>query len=81
MNTGQEKREIPAQSLENPISIAVDWIGNNLYVVEQSGNRIDIVSIDGNHQKTVIVDYLSHPTDVVVDPGVGYVSLKIFLFK
>ena len=54
----------------NPTAIAVDWIGNNLYILEKEGKRIDLVSITGNHQRNVI-SYLVDPRDVVVDPNVG----------
>jgi low density lipoprotein-related protein 2 len=31
----------------SPISVAVDWIANNLYVVDSLGQKIDIFDLDG----------------------------------
>ena len=53
-----------------PTAIAVDWIGNNLYIVDKEAKRIDLVSVNGNHQRNIL-SYLVNPTDVAVDPNVG----------
>lgn len=71
INTGQGKREIPLAGVMRPVSVAVDWIGNNLYVVERAGKRVELISITKPHQRTIIVDYLGDPTDVAVDSVVG----------
>ena len=54
--------------------MAVDWIGQHVYVVDRVGKKIDMVSLDGMHRKNVI-SYLVDPSDVVVDPNEGYVYL------
>ncbi len=45
--------------------------GNNLYVVEKAGMRIDLLTIEGGHQRVLIEDDLSSPSDVAVDPLTG----------
>ena len=42
-------------------------------MVEQAGRRIDLVTIDGTHQRTIIMDMLAEPTDVALDPINGLV--------
>ncbi len=71
LNNGQHMREIAVSGLVNPVAMAVDWIGNNAYIVERTGKRIEVVSLDGANQRTVIVDYLGDPTDIAVDPNLG----------
>lgn len=48
----------------------MDWIANNLYLVDKMGERIDVVSIDSGFQ-TNILNYLLEPVDVDLDPGRG----------
>ncbi len=43
-------------------------------MVEQAGRRIDLVTIDGTHQRTIIMDMLAEPTDVALDPVNGLVN-------
>ena len=71
MNTGQNVREINSTGLVRPISIAVDWLANNLYVVEEAGKRIDLISIDNQAQRVVVIDYVVNPRMVALDPIVG----------
>ena len=70
MNHGTNIREIPVKGMLNPTAVAVDWIGNNLYILEKEGKRVDLVSINGGHQRNIL-SYLVNPTDIAVDPNVG----------
>ncbi len=47
------------------------FLGNNLYVVEKTGMRIDLMTIDGAHQRVLIMDNLAAPSDVALDPVNG----------
>ena len=55
----------------SPVSIAVDWIGNNIYVVDSLGQKIDVFDIDGLYNTIVISSNLTSPVDISLDPTVG----------
>ena len=63
-------RAIALPGIEDPIALAVDWLADHLYIVDQETNKIDLVSIDGKHRKNVL-SYVADPTDIVIDPNVG----------
>ena len=71
MNTGSNKREIPSIGFAQPVFIAVDWIANNLYIVERAGKRIDMIGIDNGRQRVAISDYLVTPKAIALDPMTG----------
>ena len=54
-----------------PDGLAVDWISQNLYIVESSANRIDVCKLDGKYRTSLIASGLSNPRGIVVDPRVG----------
>jgi hypothetical protein len=52
-----------------PISIAIDWITNKLYIVEAELARVDVFSLDGNKMKTnILINNLHQPRSIVIDP-------------
>ncbi|XP_076061029.1 low-density lipoprotein receptor-related protein megalin isoform X2 [Oratosquilla oratoria] len=55
-----------------PGSIAVDWIGNNLYVVDTLGQKVDVVQLGTSNHAIVLSTNVSRPRDVALDPLVGY---------
>ena len=55
----------------SPVSVAVDWIGNNLYVADRVGQKVDVFSINGRHHAIVIGFNLTSPRDVALDPSLG----------
>lgn len=63
-------RQLPLAGFLEATAVAVDWVANNLYVVDKIGDRIDVVSIDSGVQ-TNILNYLLKPVDVDLDPGHG----------
>lgn len=71
LSDGQNVRSLGLKSLAEPVGISVDWIGSNVYVVDKTGRRIDVVSIDTGHQRGVVTDGLINPSSVVVDPASG----------
>ena len=68
LNTGGETRQLPASLVEYPASVAVDWVTGNVYFTNRQGKSVDVLSADAAHHKTVVLDYLSVPTDIAVDP-------------
>ena len=43
--------------------------------------RIDLLTIEGSHQRTLIMDDLANPTDVALDPVNGCVIETCFSFQ
>ena len=55
----------------SPVAVAVDWIADNLYVVDSLGQKIDIFAIGGDHHAIVLSSNLTAPTDIALDPKMG----------
>lgn len=70
------KREFLLPGSSSPISLAVDWIGNKLYVVDSLGQKIDVFEFDGRYHAIVMGSNLTNPTDIALDPIVGYVCSR-----
>ena len=59
-----------------PVAVAVDWVGNNLYVVDSLGQKVDLFDIQGVYHAIVVSSNLTSPVDVALDPlsGIMFVS-------
>ncbi|XP_066998103.2 low-density lipoprotein receptor-related protein 2 [Anabrus simplex] len=55
-----------------PIALAVDWVGNKLYIADAIGQKIDVFEIGGGGNAIVLGSNLSSPADIALDPTVGY---------
>ena len=51
-----------------PESIAVDWVSDNLYVIDSLGQKIDIFDIEADYHAIVMSSNLTAPTDIALDP-------------
>lgn len=58
-------------SLWTPVAVAVDWIGDNVYVADQLGQKVDVFDISGRYHAIVIGFNLTSPRDVALDPSMG----------
>ena len=56
----------------SPVSVAIDWIGNNIYVVDALGQKIDVFDLEGVYYSIVVSSNLTSPVDIALDPTVGY---------
>jgi hypothetical protein len=57
------------KNIRMPISIAVDWITNKLYIVEAEVARIDMYSLDGKKMKTnIVTNNIHQPKSIAIDP-------------
>ncbi|XP_043497943.1 low-density lipoprotein receptor-related protein 2 isoform X2 [Polistes fuscatus] len=54
-----------------PVSIAVDWIGEKLYIVDSVVQKIDVFELDGRYHGIVLGSNLTSPSDIALDPTVG----------
>ena len=55
----------------SPSAIAVDWIGNNLYVVDSLGQKVNLFDMDGLYSAIVVTSNLTSPVDIALDPLMG----------
>lgn len=53
------------------MAIAVDWVGDKVYVADGVGQKIDVFEIDGRWNAIVLGSNLSNPADIALDPTVG----------
>ncbi|XP_041371339.1 low-density lipoprotein receptor-related protein 2-like isoform X1 [Gigantopelta aegis] len=60
------KKEIITMGLDSPEGIALDWIGQLLYVVDRGMNAILACKLDGSYC-TLVLTKLTSPRDIVVD--------------
>ena len=58
-------------SIVDPEQVVVDWIGNNIYVVETEVSRIEVCSMDGKHRASVITDGIEQPRGLALDSTQG----------
>lgn len=54
-----------------PVAIAVDWIGNKLYVVDSIAQKVDVLELNGRYYGIVVGSNLTNPADIALDPTRG----------
>lgn len=64
--------EISMSYYWNPVSLAVDWINDKLYVADGHNQKIDVMELDGSHHSILISQNLTSPLDIALDPRVAY---------
>lgn len=66
-----------------PGALAVDWVGDKLYVVDILGQKIDVFEILGRYHAIVLSNNITAPQDIGLDPTFGYEIIQCFvvLFK
>ncbi|XP_028170493.1 low-density lipoprotein receptor-related protein 2-like [Ostrinia furnacalis] len=55
-----------------PTALAVDWVGDKLYVADAVGQKIDVFELDGRWHAVVLGSNLTSPADIALDPTVGF---------
>lgn len=68
--------ELPSQEITlpgtwSPVAIAIDWIGDKLYVADSVGQKIDVFELDGRWHAVVLGSNLTSPADIAVDSTSG----------
>ncbi|XP_076440226.1 low-density lipoprotein receptor-related protein 2-like [Babylonia areolata] len=71
-NPGGKVSKVPIQGLALPVGVAWDWLGGNLYVVDQDTARIDLFVLRTGLQANVLSNNLQRPTGLALDPATGY---------
>ena len=72
---GKETTDITVSFQWNPVSIAVDWITNKIYVCDTHNQKIDLFEFGGRRHAIVLSQNLSAPLDIALDPTHGYLFL------
>ncbi|XP_024940882.1 low-density lipoprotein receptor-related protein 2 isoform X2 [Cephus cinctus] len=70
-NASSSDLEISLPGSWSPISIAVDWIGQKLYVVDSVVQKIDVFELNGRYHGIALGSNLTGPVDIALDPTVG----------
>lgn len=56
-----------------PGALAVDWVGDKLYVVDILGQKIDVFEILAPYHAIVLSNNITEPQDIGLDPTKGFV--------
>ena len=54
-----------------PVALAVDFVGDKLYVVDSIVQKIDVFEFNGRYHGIVLSSNLTSPADIALDPLVG----------
>ena len=54
-----------------PGAIAVDWVGEKLYVVDVLGQKVDIFELNKLYHAIVLSSNVTEPQDIGLDPTRG----------
>lgn len=54
-----------------PVALAVDWVGDKLYVADFVGQKVDVFELDGRWHAVVLGSNLTSPADIALDPTSG----------
>ncbi|XP_049818680.1 low-density lipoprotein receptor-related protein 2 [Aethina tumida] len=72
---GSQDVDITLPGTWYPVAIAVDWIGNKLYVADSVGLKIDVFELQGRWHAIVLGSNLTSPADIALDPTMGYMFI------
>ncbi|XP_030747153.1 prolow-density lipoprotein receptor-related protein 1 [Sitophilus oryzae] len=59
---------IHSSTVQNPDSLAVDWVGRNLYWCDKGSKSIEVSTLAGKHKKILHTKYLEQPRAIALDP-------------
>ena len=57
--------------LSTPEGLAVDWIGQHIYLVESSLELIEVIKYDGSYRTTLVAGKIHSPRAIALDPKMG----------
>lgn len=67
-------QDLNIKSSWKPTSLAVDWIADNIYWVEEGENgngKLSVAKADGRYKRSLVTANLESPTSIAVDPQIG----------
>ncbi|TDG98033.1 hypothetical protein EPR50_G00214030 [Perca flavescens] len=74
---GTDRREVFSSGLMVPESIAVDWVGRNLYWTDSVMENIEVSTLDGLFRKVLLTKNVTSPRGLVLDPR-NYTNLMFW---
>lgn len=70
-DTGYSNIEITLPGIWSPVALAVDWVGDKLYVADFVGQKVDVFELNGSYHAVVLGSNLTSPADLALDPTSG----------
>ena len=64
-------------ALPSPHSLAVDWVGKNIYVTDLVLHSLSIFDIDFGYFKTLFVDHINQPRALALCPQSGFIFYTV----
>uniref|UniRef100_A0AAQ5Z5D7 Low-density lipoprotein receptor-related protein 2 n=1 Tax=Amphiprion ocellaris TaxID=80972 RepID=A0AAQ5Z5D7_AMPOC len=74
---GTDRQEVFSTGLLIPESIAVDWVGRNLYWTDSVMENIEVSTLDGRFRKVLLTKNVTSPRGLVLDPR-NYTNLMFW---
>ena len=71
-----DRTVVISSGLEQPVDLAVDWMGGNLYWTDRLGGKIEVSKLDGSNRRVVFTG-LRKPTLIEVNPILGCVFVSV----
>lgn len=68
---GGMNTEMTLPGSSSPAALAVDWVGDKLYVADSIGQKIDVFEWNGHFHAIVLSSNLTSPMDISLDPTCG----------
>ncbi|XP_037379377.1 low-density lipoprotein receptor-related protein 2 [Talpa occidentalis] len=68
---GTDRKAILESSTTLTESIAVDWIGRNLYWTDYALETIEVSKLDGSHRTVLISNNVTNPRGLALDPRIN----------
>lgn len=68
----------------SPVALAVDWVGDKIYVADSVGQKVDVFEWNGRFHAIVLSSNLTSPADIALDPTAGsvlIVTVRLILCK
>ena len=66
-----EKLEVLVKFVRNADSIAVDWLGRNLYWTDVDKHEVAVAKLNGSFKKVLFSDGVKNPRGIALDPMKG----------
>ncbi|EDV28584.1 uncharacterized protein TRIADDRAFT_19424, partial [Trichoplax adhaerens] len=71
--TALEAKVVPNLQFDSLAGIAVDWINDKLYFIDDDNHRIYVSNLDGTNAKALFTEGIAYPRAIAVDPLQGYI--------
>lgn len=68
---GTGREDVIEFGINQPTSLAIDWVAHNIYFSDVTTKRIEVARLDGYSRRVLIWQNISHPGGLVLDPAEG----------